>query len=263
MKKIFYGILPALAILVILINMLYGHMLFVSASDQAVNKYEIYVHLEPDWNLHQKNILFEITNSWNKDSDQNTMESKIRDHNYNEVQNIGDKSYVELKHSFSNCQDEWHPMLYRKAVDSVRQEVEVLQGKQLQSDSTLPMYSNFENESYDEVEQQQKIKEGFSQFIPICTKNEITSYDYSVKIDSDSLGFDVYFVSSVDKRDDFHNPETDFDFYYSVGCYANNKKSFTGTCNDVGKNSGLLVIVPTSLDKPLTKVFVTLKEREI
>ena len=117
MKKIFYGIIPTVTILLILMNMLYGHTLLVSASEEVVNKYEVYVHLQPDWNIPQKNILFEITNSWyNEDSNKTTFEKNVVNHNYNELRYLGDKSYVELKHDFSDCQDEWQPMLYRKAI---------------------------------------------------------------------------------------------------------------------------------------------------
>ena len=85
------------------------------------------------------------------------------------------------------------------------------------------------------MEQQIKIKDGFSQFIPICTSKERTSYDYSIKTDSNTVGFDVYFVSSIDERADFHNSVNDFDFYASDGCYAKNKKSFSGFCDNVEK----------------------------
>lgn len=263
MRSILYGIIPVAAILVILLNMFYGHTLLVSASDEVANKYEVYVHLQPEWNIFQKNILFEVTNYWYKvDSSETKFEKNVGNHNYNELQYLGDKSYVELKHDFSNCQDEWQPMLYRKAVDTVRHEIEFFQGKQLSSDPEISAYPDVENKSYDEVKQQLMIKDGFSQFIPICTSKQNTSYDYSIKTDSNVIGFDVYFVESINERNDFHDPENNFDFYTEDGCYAKNKKSFSGNCENVGKNSGLLIVIPDALDKPLTKVFVKLKENE-
>ncbi|HUU47555.1 MAG TPA: hypothetical protein VMW55_02105 [Nitrosopumilaceae archaeon] len=264
MKSIFYGIIPIVAILIIFMNMLYGHTLLVSASEQVANKYEVYVHLQPDWNIPQKNILFEITNYWDKvQSSEPTFEKNVVNHNYNELRYLGDKSYVELKHDFSDCQDEWQPMLYRKAVDTVRHEIEFFQGKQLSADPEISIYPDIENESYDKAEQQLKIRDGFSQFIPICTSKEHTSYDYSIKTDSNDVGFDVYFVPSIDERSNFHNSENDFDFYTADGCYAKNKKSFSGFCDNVGKNGGLLIIIPDALNKPVTKFFITLKENKI
>ncbi len=262
MKNIYYGILPVVAFLLILMNAFYGHTLFVSASEQVVNKYEVYVHLQPEWNVYQKNILFEITNAWYMaTSNQTKFEKNVVNHNYNELQYIGDKSYVELKHDFSDCQEVWQPILYRKAVDTLRNEIEFFQGKQLISDPVVPMYSDIENKSYGKDEQQLKIKDGFSQFIPICTSKENTSYDYSIKTDSNNVGFDVYFVSSQDQQNNFHDFQNNFEFYTADGCYAKNKKSFSGTCDNLGKNSGLLIIIPNELDKPLTKVFVGLKEK--
>ncbi len=262
MKNIYYGILPAVAFLLILMNAFYGHTLFASASEQVVNKYDIYVHFQPEWDSYQKNIIFEITNSWYKeDSSDNTLDKTVN-HNYNELQYLGDKSYVELKHSFSSCQNEWQPMLYRKVVDTVRHEIEFFQGKQLSPDPEISVYPDIENEFYDTVEQRLKIKDGFSQFIPICTSKESTSYDYSIKTDSNDIGFDVYFVSSMDERNDFHDSENDFSFYTADSCFAKNKKSYSGTCDDVGQNSGLLIVIPDALDKPLTKISIKLKENE-
>ena len=263
MKKIWYGIIPVIAISLIFLNMLYGHMLIVSASEEVTNKYEVYVHLQPEWNKLQKNILFEVTNSWHKiDSNENKFEKNVENHNYNQLQYIGDKSYVELKHDFSNCQDEWQPMLYRKAVDTVRHEIEFFQGKQLSSDPEISKYPNIENKSYDANKQELIIKDGFSQFIPICTSQENTSYNFSIKTDSDTIGFDVYFVSSIDEQKNFHESENNFDFYADDGCFAKNKKSFSGFCKNVEKKSGLLIIIPDALEKPLTKFVVILKENK-
>ena len=44
------------------------------------------------------------------------------------------------------------------------------------------------------------------------------------------------------------------------GCYAKNKKSFSGTCDNMGKTSGLLIVIPDELDRPLTNISVGLKE---
>jgi len=41
------------------------------------------------------------------------------------------------------------------------------------------------------------------------------------------------------------------------------KKSFSGTCDDIGKNSGLLIIIPYELDRPLTNISVGLKENGV
>ena len=114
--------------------------------------------------------------------------------------------------------------------------------------------------NYDKSQQQIKIKDGYVQFIPICTSKDTTSYDYSIKTDNNDLGFDTYFVSSVLERDNFfsHN----FDYYKKSGCFAQNKQSYSGTCNDVEKNSGLIIVFPDELNPWVTKVTVNLYEKK-
>ena len=64
MKRIFYFIIPIVAFGLILSNAFFGHLLFGSPYDQDINKYSIYVHLQPEWKSYPGNILFDITNVW-------------------------------------------------------------------------------------------------------------------------------------------------------------------------------------------------------
>lgn len=260
MKTVFYVILPIIAFLLILTNAFYGHLLFASTTEYVANKYSIYVHLQPEWDSGSKNIIFDVTNSWYKSkNDKNDLSDYSNNYNSNQLQYINNKSYVELKHDFSNCQEEWQPMLYRKAVDSVRHEIEYVQGNQLSANPEISIFPDIENANYDKVEQQDKIKNGYAQFIPICTSKDITSYDYSIKTDNNDVGFDVYFVSSSLKRDNFASQ--DFQYYKKSGCFAQNKQSYSNTCNDVEKNGGLIIVFPDELNPWVTKVTVNLYEK--
>ncbi len=262
MKKILYVIFPILAFSIIFVNAFYGHLIFASETQEVVNKYSVYVHLLSEWKSDSKNIIFDVTNSWHK-SEKNAnvnqvFNAKSKDYNTNEIEEINGKSFVELKHEFSDCQEEWQPMLYRKAVDTVRHEIEYIQGQQLSSDPSVSVYPDIDNKNYDNSEQQSKIKNGYVQFFPICTSKDTTSYDYSVKTDNKELGFDVYFVSSSLQREQFVNG--DFDYYKKSGCYGQNKQSYSGTCNNIKNDSGLLVILPDDLKPWTTKVTINLYE---
>jgi len=262
MKPIFYIILPVIAFSIIFVNAFFGHLIFESESNQVVNKYTVYVHLLSEWHSDSKNIIFDITNSWYKsDKDENVnyvFDAESKEYNKNQLREINDKSYVELKHEFSDCQEEWQPMIYRKAVDTIRHEIEYVQGKQLSINPDISVYPNIENKNYDNSEQQSKIKNGYVQFFPICTSKEITSYDYSIKTDNKNLGFDVYFVSSSIQRENFGKSE--FNSYTEPGCYGQNKQSYSGTCKNIKKDSGLLVIFPDELKPWTTKVTINLYE---
>ena len=267
MKKIFYGIIPMVAFGIIFVNAFFGHMIFVSETEQVSNKYSIYAHLQPEWNSDSKNIIFEVTNSWYKSDREKSnipnhvMNAESKEYNTNQLQHVNDKSYVELRHEFSDCQEEWQPMLYRKAVDTVRHEIEYMQGKQLSNNPEITVYPDIDNPNYGNAEQQSKIKDGYAQFIPICTSKDITSYDYSIKTDNSNLGFDVYFVPSPVQKEEAFSSMT-FGHYEEPGCFGQNKQSYSGTCNNVKKDSGLLVIFPDEFEPWITKVTVNLYEKK-
>ena len=262
MNKILYAIIPIIAFSIIFVNAFYGHLIFVSDTQEVINKYSVYVHLLPEWNSDSKNIIFDVTNTWHKSDKINNVnlvfDAESKEYNVNQIQTSNGKSYVELKHEFSDCEEEWQPMLYRKAMDTVRHEIEFVQGQQLSIDPSVSVYPDIENKNYDNSEQQSRIKNGFVQFFPICTSKDITSYDYSVKTDNKDLGFDVYFVSSEIQRENF--VRGDLDYYIESGCYGQNKQSYSGTCNNIQKDSGLLVIFPDNLNPWVTKVTVNLYE---
>ena len=162
MNKIFYAIIPILAFSIIFVNMFFGHLIFASETQEVVNKYSVYVHLLSEWQSDSKNIIFEVTNTWHK-SDKisnvnHVFDAESKEYNTNQLHEINGKSYVELKHEFSNCQEEWQPMLYRKAVDTVRHEIEYVQGLQLSTDPSVSVYPDIQNQNYDNTEQQLKIK---------------------------------------------------------------------------------------------------------
>ena len=262
MNKIFYVMIPILAFFIIFVNAFYGHLIFASETQEVINKYSVYIHLLSEWQSDSKNIIFHVTNTWHKPDEisniNHVFDAESKEYNVNQLREINGKSYVELKHEFSDCQEEWQPMLYRKAVDTVRHEIEFIQGQQLSTDPSVSVYPDTENKNYSNLEQQSKVKNGYVQFFPICSSQESTSYNYSVKTDNKDLGFDVYFVSSYMQREYFASSE--FDYYSESGCYGQNKQSYSGTCNDIKKDSGLLVVFPDDLKPWTTKVTVNLYE---
>ena len=265
MKKYLYAAIPIVAFLLILTNMFFGHELFASPTEQVANKYSIYVHLQPEWKSDNKNVIFDVTNSWYKAKQDDIYKNSIfnaKDTQYNENQlhYINDKSFVRLSHGFSDCQAEWQPMLYRKAIDTVRHEIEYMQGSQLSTDPNISVYPDIENDAYSSSEQQEKITNGYAQFIPICTLNDKTSYEYSVKTDNPAIGFDVYFIKSMKEYDNFFANDSTFDYYDNEGCYGQNKQSYSGICKDIASKGGLLIVIPDELNPWITKIAVNLYE---
>lgn len=267
MKTILYVLIPSAAFVLILMNALFGHLLYDSPYGQDINKYSIYVHLQSGWQSYPGNILFEITDVWsnpNATSDSNSFNydpsvSMSTDYNYNQLEFQNEKSFVELRHEFSNCEISWKPIIYRHAIDVIRNNIEFLQGKQLNNDPYVQIFPDVPNKKYDSQKQQELIKQGFVQFIPICTAQNSTSYDYSISINDEDIGFDVYFVSSKQQLDNFLTSQS-FEFYDQKDCFATNQQSFSGSCKNVDSGSGLLIFVPDDLGLSVTKIKVNLHE---
>ncbi len=267
MKTIFYVIFPVIAFVAILSNALFGHLLYDSPYDQDINKYSVYVHLKPEWKSYPGNILFEITNVWSNPNPQtNTFNydpsvkaSLVTDHNYNQLQFQNQKPFVELKHEFSDCESSWKPILYRYAIDSVRNNLEYMQGNQLNNDPYVQIFPDIQNEKHSLEEHQELIENGFVQFIPICTAKQITSYDFSVSTNDDNTSFDVYFVDSKQQLGNYLK-EDSFDFYSHDECFAINHQSFSGTCSNVSSNGGILIVLTDNLELSLTKIRINIHE---
>ena len=269
MRNAFYVILPIIAFALILSNAFFGHLIFGSPYGQDINKYSIYVHLQEDWKSSPGNILFDITNVWSNpdpasDAKSYTLDpsdiSALTSYNSNQLQYQYQKSFVELKHEFSNCESNWKPILYRYIVDNLRSKIESIQGTQINDDPYVSIFPNIPNTKYDVKQQREFVKQGYVQFIPICTAHKSTSYEYAISLNDENTAFDVYFVPSKDEIMNYLKSNS-FEFYSQEGCSAQNYHSFSGICNDVGKNSGLLIILPDKLEYSLTKVKVSLHEK--
>ena len=146
MRKIFF-ILPVIAFILIFSNMFFGHLLFTY--DQDINKYSIYVHFQEGWDSYPVNLLFDVTTVWSNPNFVNytystdfSNVSNFDNYNSNYLQYQDNRGYVELKHQFSDCNSSWKPMLYRYAIDSVRTQIELIQGSELNDDPYVSIFPN-------------------------------------------------------------------------------------------------------------------------
>ena len=259
MKKIFF-ILPVVAFMIVLLNGLFGHSLFTSPYDQDINKYSIYVHFQEEWNSYPVNILFDVTNVWSNPNISNqtfstdfSNVSNFDNYNSNNLQYQDNRGYVELKHQFNDCNSSWKPMLYRYAIDTIRNQIELIQGSELNNDPYVSIFPNIKSTN-------SIASEFYIQFIPICTNKNMTSYEYSISIDDKTSSIDVYFVDSK-KQFENYIVSKKFNFYIDEGCYGKNFQSFSGICENIDKESGLLIIIPDNLNRALTKIKVNLHEK--
>lgn len=256
----FYIIIPAVAFILILANAFYGHGVFSSTHPEDIHKYSVYVHFPPEWLSHQSNLLFDVTVIWNNVDDsegiyyEQLSTSPLDAHNYNQVQYIANRSFVELKHGFNDCSSNWQPILYRYVIDSIRNQFEMIQGAYIAGHPYMLVYPDVASSK------QHDISSGFVQFIPICSSTPSASYQYSLTTNNDDVSFDVFFVDDVSVYQKFIENPGPIDHYTDDGCFGTSYTSFSGQCNDVSKDSGLLIWVPDDLRGALTKFTVNMRQ---
>lgn len=248
--------------IIILIISYYIVTVFV-LQQQSVNKQSIYVHLEPGWKSYPGNIVYEITNVWSKQektqlSSQQRLEIS-KQNNVDEIHYVHDKPYILVQNSNTNCHDSWEPHYARFGADTLRHYIEYANGLQKNLDPNITLYNSVPSKQ-NLAEHKSTIKTGYSQFIPICTSQDGASFDYSVKINDSMVGFDVYFVPSIEQQQIYDSGDN-FEYYTSGECHGENYERFSGTCHDVAMDSGLLIIIPDDLTLPLTKLEVWLYEK--
>lgn len=231
---------------------------------QAINKQSIYVHLQPEWDSYPGSIVYDVTNVWSRTSegpqiDQNTRISMAKSTNVEELHQMHNKSYILVQHDNTNCHDVWEPHYARFGADVVRHYFEYMSGIQKSPDPNINLYNPVEGKQ-NLAEHENELKTGYSQFIPVCTEKNATSYDYAVRINDHNVGFDVYFVPSISEQEKYDEGK-DFEYYKSEGCSGKNYVLFSGTCSNVSKTAGLLIVVPDRLDLPLTKFDVWFYEK--
>ncbi len=258
--KIYHAVLFVIIAIIVIYYIVSAFVL----QQQAINKQSVYVHLLQDWRSYPGNIVYDITNVWSQTSEQ-TLKPEIRlemakETSVDEVRSVHGKSYTLVQHDNTNCHDVWEPHYARFGADVVRHQIEYLAGKQKNPDPNITLYVPVKSKQ-DDQEHEDELKTGFSQFIPICTSKNVSSFDYSVRINDNSVGFDVYFVPSVSEQANYDEQNGKFKHYEAEGCFGKNYVSFSGTCDGVDKDSGLLIVIPDDLTLPLTKMDIYLYEK--
>jgi hypothetical protein len=229
---------------------------------QAINKQSVYVHLQQEWDSYPGNIVYDITNVWSQTQERKlNQEARLqisKDTNVDELRYVHGKSYMLVQHDNTNCHDNWEPHYARFGADVIRHQIEYVSGLQSSPDPNITLYTPIKSKQ-DGKEHDPQIKSGYSQFIPICTDKDVASFDYAIRINDNTVGFDVYFVPSAQEQKNYDEGADEFQHY--EGCFGKNYASFSGTCNNVSKDAGLIIVVPDSLSIPLTKFDVWLYEK--
>ena len=121
--------------------------------------------------------------------------------------------------------------------------------------------SNVYPKEYGIVDFSTTMAEGGVKILPICTSRDQTNFNYHVSTTSnsgDEVGVDVYFITSIEDFENFLEGEDVNPFY--PGCSSEDMVTINAACNNVGKDSALLIIMPEETTELLTNVDIMLQE---
>ena len=217
------------------------------------NEYSNYVHFQPEWNIYPKNLIVNVSAIWERQIIQSESEkSDISKHGAKQRQNtlqyVNDKPVVAVQYDYRDCESQWFHYA-KTGLDFIGNHIELFGENR-----------SIKNTAYSDESQEQKLHEGFAQFIPICTSKESTNYEYTISINDNRIGFDAYFVPSHVQQENYFASSENFEYYAHEGCHVTNHQKFSGTC-EVSKDAGLLIIIPDELSRPMTKISVKMTEK--
>jgi hypothetical protein len=114
---------------------------------------------------------------------------------------------------------------------------------------------------YSDAQQESKLPDAFAHFIPICMINDVSNFDYSVRIDDKTIGVNLYFVPSISEYESYKQTGTFF-YYTEPGCFAKNLTSHSGTCPNVTQESGIMIIIPDDISRSFAKTTLNIYEQK-
>ena len=153
-----------------------------------INMYSNYVHFQPEWNSYPRNLIVDVSTSWQREFvqgqvDQADIVKSGEKQKRNTLKYVNGKPVVSLQFDYRDCETQWIHYA-RTGLFFFGNQLEKYESK------SIP------NLSYSDEEQKQKLANGFATFIPICTSKDVTNFEYTVSINDKNIGFDVYFVPS-------------------------------------------------------------------
>ena len=166
--------------------------------------------------------------------------------------------FVEVGLGDSSCDGYWLPYNEETIHYIAAHEVGHILGHEHSTDPNDLMYPDIPHIQYLNEDWESVSAPGYVTFLPLCSSLEVTSYSYDISLD-DPLGFDFYFVPSINEYDNYAISPT-FNHYIDKGCWAENVRKTSGTCNGVSGQGGIIVSIPDSGENKLITITANLQE---
>jgi len=242
-------------------------------TQQLGNAYSIFVDDIPSWATYASQALLIATDWWkepNPDLEFYVAEDRTSaDFSIQWVKDFGGEQhigyayarhFVEVGLGDSNCGDKWQPFSENFLSKIIYHEIGHVFGHEHSSDPNSLMYAIAQNKEYGLVEKEFVITENIVQFVPFCTTQNVAAFDFQVISENPSSILDVFVVPSANEFDNYADGKS-FRYYSDSGCFNKNQPSFSGHCEGVGGDSGVLVYLKGESSGDLTKITIIQEEK--
>ena len=230
-----------------------------------------YVDQLPDWAYYAANVMQDSTQAWSdanpKLEFQRVYDPTDADFRVQWVKEFAGEhvgyaysdKFIEVGLGDSICLGSWQPYSADHVADIMKHEIGHILGLDHTDDPNDIMYPIALNTEYGLVEHKETLTNGYAYFHPLCTVKDVTTFSYHVSTNDPVYGFDVYVVPSIQSLNDWSNGES-FSYYSDESCYGENYLKYGDSCKGVSGESGVLVIMGSTLTNPLAEITIQIQE---
>jgi hypothetical protein len=171
--------------------------------------------------------------------------------------------YIEVELGTDALHTTWQPYSVAYVGYILTHEIGHTLGVRHNNDPNNIMYKTAIPVSFGIVEINKQAQSGYGYFFPFYSSTNSADFIWRVESDDRNHGFDVYVVSSGDALDKWADNKS-FSYYRDDGCFAKDMLAVGDKCKNVGKSSGLLVLMGTdSTDPGVSDITVNILEQNL
>ncbi|NWJ22606.1 matrixin family metalloprotease, partial [Marine Group I thaumarchaeote] len=171
--------------------------------------------------------------------------------------------FIEVELGTDALHTTWQPYSINYVGYILTHEIGHTLGVRHNNDPNNIMYKTAIPVSFGLVEINKQVQSGYGSFFPFHSSTNSADFVWRVESDDQNHGFDVYVVSSRDALVKWAANKS-FSYYSDDGCFAKDMLTVGGICNNVGKSSGLMVLMGSGFTDPrVSDITVTIYGQKI